>query len=214
MGITSGIIGLAILGVVIIALWGFVGTAIINLVDSTKGLADAFEITPKPKSSEKVCDVQITVHAELAETLPFTPLFIRMGDEAQLNKNPRDYSWLDCHSATAFPLASLLDWFRYDDEKPTGLALFLADEKIHVELVLRSSDGTKIDAYTQPSLFRWKTIKAGIIELPLDMSQQFVVKNIPQRDYNLEVYWGRDINGMGSGIPFVTTICKSGGNNC
>jgi len=174
-------------------------------IDTANGVFTATQLTPRIGQDEIICDLRVKVNAELVQGFGI----LGVGDSPfiQIDKdNSHTYEWFEC-SATS--VISALDLADFDVQNPQLLDFFsFGGETIATEIVLRdSNDNTqKVDAFTQPQMRRLIQLQEGLISTPLDMSMEFVVKNIPTRDYTLEIYYGRIINGMDAGEPFITSI--------
>lgn len=203
------------------------GTGKLKQDEFQKLLFDADKLKIKPNANEKICDVKITVYGELHGTtalnlsdnlnpLPAN-LKILLG-KGTAHPEIKKYEWFDCHESTSVPMASLLDFgLDFGDEKINNsgiqpgdfdtMALFPVEEKIHAQIVLKSGP-FKVDAITQPGMKKYIFIPAGNVPLPYDMRAVFVVQNIPARDYEMEIYYGIEINNMSPGQPLVDRIGK------
>ena len=204
MSFGTTIAGLAIfLIVVLIAGTWFFGT-IDATIESGKDFFTASRIKPTPLQNEYVCDLALTTFAELRETLPLTPVFIKIG---QGTSHPEVFTakWINCNKATTIPRFSLL-LNPLNEVKP--LAFFFDDDVIRTEIVLKDSGGFKIDANTQPSLRRSVPLPNGLTPLPYLLQETFIVSDIPCRDYVLDIYWGREINKLNAGEPYTVEIKK------
>lgn len=221
----AGAVAAIIIGLVVLAIFGqqFLGQAVDttnSALEFYKLLTDANKVKITPNEGERLCDISITVYGELTETLPLTPLFVRIGDKTN-HPEGKSYTWFDCHDAKKVPALSLFDIGLEDPvvqqspdlTKLKEQAIFLTQTKIHVQIVLKSGP-YKIDAVTQPSLKKEIIIPAGDVPLPIDVRALFVISNIPERDYTLEVYYGREINNMDAGQPWITKICRVGLTTC
>lgn len=215
MGLGTTLIGIAIFLIVIMVGVSYFGDVFGMLIDTTTGYYTATQLQPRPNANELICDLRITTIASLETSSilgkelgiddnsnPFPAKIFVTIDES----NPVSYEWFECYKTpNTFALVDL-------DETSFDLFSFFSfgGEKIHTEIVLiDSNDSTqRVDANTQQQLRQSITLstEAGFIETPLNVGQTFVVKNIPARDYILEVYYGRQINDLDSFEPFVMTI--------
>lgn len=207
-------------GIVLINSMKIDATSELKKDEFQKLLFDADQLKLKPKSSEKICDLKVTVYGELHGYSPFgirtnqadlpTNLKILLGKDTA-HPEVKKYEWFDCQKSTAVPLASLLDFgldFGPENQLNYDLApqaFFTVEEKIHAQIVLKSGP-YKVDAVTQPNLKKYIFIPAGVVPLPYDMRAVFVVQNIPQRSYEMEIYYGQEINDLAPGQPYITNI--------
>lgn len=204
MDIGGSLAGIAVfLIVILVAGTYFLGT-INTTVESGKDFFTAQRIKPTPNANEYVCDLVVVIYGELRETLPLTPVYIKVGEGTS---HPEAFTakWISCNKAEAVPRFSLLPTLSGDAHP---LAFFFDEEVIHTEVVLKDFSGYKIDANIQPALRRAVPLPNGLVPLPYLLQETFVVADIPCRDYSLEIYWGREINKLGAGEPFVSQINK------
>ena len=166
-------------------------------------------------AGENLCDLKVTVYGKLVDALRPS---IKID-----TSNAKSYEWFNCSPVTKLSLLSLWD-IGLDDpvvQKPGWNAmhlplqdfLFVTEETIHAQIVLKSGP-YKVDAVTQPTLKKELKIPAGILPDNYDLRVTYVVTNIPDRDYDLEIYYGRNINNLGAGVPLLDKICKSTKSEC
>ncbi|MCP6727226.1 MAG: hypothetical protein KJI69_04320 [Patescibacteria group bacterium] len=215
--------GVIILIIIIVAL-GTVGTSLIGAlaVDTSDDFESIIELLtkgsqpkPKPTASELLCDLKLIVHAEYDQTLPLSDFFIRIissGNVDAIHDSAKEYQWRDCHQSTEVPIASLLD-FSIGDGQPLSLfPVFIGEgEAVITEIVLLDPNtGLTIDKSNDRTLRRSIDLPAGIaINLPLDLTQTYIIKNIPHRDYELQIFFpDHEINRMGKGQPFIDEVCE------
>lgn len=194
-----------VIGLVIIAIFapGMIND-LFDVIDKANGYFTATQLTPRANVDETICDLRVKVFAQVTQDLGI------LSPEITIDKNNvRSYEWFECESSSRINALYLSDW----DLELENISKFdfisFGGESISTEIVLRDkNDSTqKVDAFTQPQMKRLIQIEQGIIKTPLDASMEFVVKNIPERDYILEIYYGRAINDMDAGEPFISKIC-------
>lgn len=195
-GTTIAAIGFVIIGLVVA--YAMFEPAFAGLVDTATGLYTATQLQPRVGADEIICDVRISITAALtSDPLKLnSPQFIRINEI-----NGVQSEFFDCHNFSEFPLFSFVDAGARIDQ----FTVISFGQTIPVELTLRDrNDPTqKVDKFTQPSL-------AGSVEIPptftlnqVDASIEFVVTNIPLREYNAEIiYVGFPIND--DELPFST----------
>ncbi len=183
-----------------------------DLIDDASGFFTATELKPKPEVNEIICDLRVKVFADLDMTLPFSTLFARIDPN-----NSHEWTYFECFSQGNFPAIAQLDFGKPSEIQGLDF-LTLGGETVSVMIVLRdANDPTqKVDAFTQPQLRREVPLGEdfGIIATPFSIDSEFVVKNIPLREYDLEIFIGREIfvgepirETITAGDPFVTKIC-------
>jgi len=215
MGIISNI---AVIGFFLIALviaFSIFETVFAGLIDGATGFFTATQLQPRVGTDEVICDLRIKTLADLDQTLPFSTIFTRIDPN-----NSHEWNYFECEFASQFPIASLLDI----EDRFTELQLQALDivtfggETISVEIVLLdANDPTqKVDAFTQPQMRQQILLSTefAILPTPFNVDQVFVVKNIPVREYQLQIFYGREIfvdrpirETLDAGEPFITKIC-------
>jgi len=208
MGIGTNITIVVVLMVLILIFYAVFQPVFAGLIDSATGFFTATQLKPRVTEDEIICDLRIKVFADL-DTKGFLQeqTFIKIDPQ-----NSHRYNYFECATKSQFSPASLLDFgIRSSNAFQTLDIVTWGGETIHMEIVLRdSSDPTqKVDAFTQPQLFQEIKLSEefGILKTPLALDTEFVVKNIPLREYNLEIFAGREINDLGAGKPFKAKIC-------
>ncbi len=229
MGLTSALLGIIVLVIVILIL-GTVGTSLIGAlaIDTSDDIDTIIELItkgsqpkPKPTASELLCDLKLIIHAEYDQTAPFSDFFIRIissGFTDAIHDSAKEYVWRDCHQSTEVPLASLLD-FGIGDGVPLALVpVFIGEgESVNTEIVLLDPrTGLTIDKNNDRTLQRSIDLPAGIaVNLPLDLTQTYIIKNIPHRDYELQIFFpDHEINRMGKGKAFIDEVCEFTKSTC
>jgi len=213
MGIITNLV---VLGFFIIALViGFSTFAPLlgGLIDEASGFYVDTQLKPEPESDEAICDLRVKVFADLDQTLPLSEFFVRI--------NPVDshnWTWDDCHASSNFPLGSLLDLGKR--LQPLAVASGAVTETACLTIVDAKDPTQKVTPVTNSNLCRDILVTTGAtlsLALPFNVDAEFVINNIPLREYNLEiVYVGRDIAITESGErtislsanePYITKIC-------
>lgn len=165
------------------------------------------EVVPLPMAFEDVCDLRVTVNGKIDQTLPLSELFVR------LNHGDVSYAWFDCHPSTGIPLFSLLDFGKNSNADTDPLAFIFGDAQdlnIEVELKNFPSDPPVIkNKFLNPNLAKKIKLPSGSFPTPHPITQEFIITNLPDRNYKLTVdFTNTDIEGNG-GDPFETNICKA-----
>lgn len=215
MGALGTIIGLLILAIIVIVAWGFIQNFIVEILLTGDRLGTAIftseELEATPTSEEMVCDLRVTVFATLDERFPFE-VFVKIPDsEGQVKR----YFWTDCNPAKALSLFSLLDLSANLGEslKSAGqFAFFTTEDQLTVNIRLTDpKTGDIIDKFNRGNLERKISLSGST---PLDVQQQFFIPNVPHRDYDLEIFFGRAINNLPIGTPFVDEVCQFTKTTC
>ena len=212
--VLGAIVGVGFLLVVILIAYAVFQPVFAGLIDSATGFFTATQLKPKIGVDDIICDLRVKTFAKLDQTLPFSELFIRIDPN-----NTHDFNWFNCFQFSNFPNAQLID-LQFKNPQPLDFFTF-GGETISGQIVLRdANDPTqKVDAFTQPQLKRSVLISedAGIIPTPFNMDIEYVVTNIPKRDFTLEIYYGREIftdRTLDVGKPIIAKICANGSKLC
>jgi len=207
INIIAGLIGIAIFIVILLIAYAVFEPLITGIIDKANGLITATELKPRALGGETICDLRVKVFAEITQDFGIGSPEITMD-----KNNAFEATWFDCFGQSNPSPASLIDLdLRFSNLRFSLLDFVtLGGEKIHAEIVIRdANDPTqKVDAFTQPQLRRvvFSSDGISIIKTPLNVNVEFVITNIPQREYDLEIYYGRPINDMGAGEPFIGKI--------
>jgi len=217
MGIGGTIIGLLILIIIVVIAWGYIQNFIVEILITGDRLGTAIftseELEATPTSEEMVCDLRVTVFATIDERF-FLDVFVKVPDSSGEVKR---YFWTDCSPAKATSLFSLLDISENLNEAlgNLGQLAFFGEEDV-LTVKIRLTDpktGDIIDKFNRPNLEK----KIGDLQnknTPFDIQQQFFIANIPHRDYDLEIFYGRAINELPIGTPFVDEVCQFTKTTC
>jgi len=235
LGIISFLGIFTVIGIIAILLLGTVGTSLIGalVVDTTDDIETIVELLtkgsqpkPKPTTTELLCDLKLIIHAEYDQQAPFSPFFIRIissGITDAIHDTAKEYQWRDCQQSTQVPIFSLLDIGLGDGQPLLSIfPVFIGEgEAVRTEIVLLDPrTGQKIDKSNDRTLQRSIDLPAGIrITLPLDLSQTYLIKNIPHRDYQLQIFFpDHDINSVSDNIgktkPFIDEVCQFTKETC
>lgn len=234
MGIVGFLGATTIIGIILILVLGTVGTSLIGalVIDTSDDIETIIELItkgsqpkPKPTSTELLCDLKLIIHAEYDQQAPFSPFFIRIissGITDAIHDSAKEYQWRDCQQSTQVPIFSLLD-FGITDGLPLSIfPVFIGEgDAVRTEIVLLDpKTGLTIDKSNDRTLQRSIDLPAGIsINLPLDLSQTYLIKNIPHRDYELQIFFpDHDINSVSDNIgksrPFIDEVCEFTKETC
>ena len=154
---------------------------------------------------QTVCDITIEVRADLIDSFGKATIFI------DKDNNPSDYQW-HCQFPNQWGFLnnltggfSLLDIFAFESEF------------IHTELRLVSmSDRSKwyeaTDDGEYDTMYRdiRLTQTSGIIPTPYRMDQTYYIEDVVHGNYVMEIYFGKEINNLPVGEPYLDKICKVG----
>ncbi|MCP6727227.1 MAG: hypothetical protein KJI69_04325 [Patescibacteria group bacterium] len=217
MGAGGTIIGLLILIIIVVIAWGYIQNFIVEILLTGDRLGTAIftseELEATPTSEEMVCDLRVTVFATVDERFPFD-VFVRVPDSSGEVKR---YFWTDCSPAKATSLFSLLDISENLNEALGNLgqlAFFSEEDVITVNIRLTDpKTGDIIDKFNRGNLEK----QIGDLQnknTPFDIQQQFFIPNVPHRDYDLEIFYGRAINELPIGTPFVDEVCQFTKTTC
>lgn len=205
MGIETTLIVIIIAVVLLMYFGGSFLKTIGDFTELSKGYVDAAQIQIKPQKGDTVCDLKLQVFGYLNEKYAFSPLYVQLGEGT---KHPEavQYDWINCRTYGTLSIIPFSIFGMVDGDKIREFAISVIEEKFHIEVVLVASDGKKIDAHTQPTLYKYITLPAGVFPLPLEITKSFVISDIPRDKYTLQIYYGREINNLGAGTPYLKTI--------
>lgn len=183
--------------------------AFASLIDEATGFFTDTNLKPKPEGNEIICDLRVKVFADLDQTIAFSEFFIRIDPEDSHN-----YTYFECFSQSELSLLALLD-FDLSFDQLTQQAFLVSDltETACISIVDSTDPTQKVTPNTQPNLCRDIFIgkQFEIVPIPNNVDAEFVIKNIPLREYNLEiVYQNREIFGdvtLSANEPFIGKIC-------
>ena len=231
MGILGTLIGIIIIIVVVAIAWQYIQGFVFEIITEGQRSFTQIQTSNKIKTTaqpdELVCDLSIVTQMRL--------------DNIELKGfvNPptaKEYIWSDCNPTSAIPLASLLD-LNFNDL----LLMFtqfsilegLADQQLQTTIRLQDRETGEIrDRFTDPNFRMIQFSQIGLFDSGgIVFTEDFFVKNIPSRDYDLEIFYqecfeslsggeddcgGRDIpiNGGSAGAPVVERICAVGKTSC
>lgn len=206
MGATGIIIGLAVIGITLLLGWGLIAPIAQGLLNNVTNTYTSTQLLPRVGEDEIICDLKLSIPAELTSNpLKFNSPHYIVIDVTKVGAN-----FFDCHNFSNFPTLSLLD-YGIKTQQLGQLTVVSFGESIDVELTLRdTNDSTqKVDKFTQPALATKVKIPATFSLNSVDASVEFVVTNIPLRNYNAEViYKGFPINDDEApfGAPYIFSI--------
>jgi len=156
---------------------------------------------------ETVCDLTVEVRADLIDSFGKATIFI------DRDNNPTDYQWhCDFRELSFLSNLSFLN-------NLSSLAIFVfEDEFIHTEIVLiqQSDKSKRYDANHEDYKEMYRDIRltqtTAYIPTPYQMDQSFYIDNVVHGNYVLEVYYGKEINNLPVGEPYLDKVCKVGVN--
>jgi len=185
MGILGTFIGILIIIIVVAIAWQYIQGFVFEIITEGQRSFTQVQTSNKIKTTaqpdELVCDLAITTQVEI---------------DSVLNKgsvNPplaKQYIWSDCNPPSAIPFSSLLD-FSFPDLMQLDL-LFegLVDQQLVTVIRLQDRETGEIrDRFTDPNLEMIQSAPIGILEGSKVFSEDFFIKNIPSRDYDLEIFY-------------------------
>lgn len=200
MGFGTILIGVVLLLIVLAYFGSSLGTFFNDIKVAAQARADANAQKLPTYSGEQICDLKVIIYGQVVED-GFPPTIkVKFGDGTP-HPEIVNRSWLNCDTPTKM---SLLDFGELP--APFPLAIFVTDEKFHIEGVLRDSKGYKMDATIEPSLYKYIDLKAGITPTPLNFEKTFIINNVGKHDYTFDVYVGRQIIGKDTGEPITVKI--------
>jgi len=221
MGILGTFIGILIIVIVVAVSWQYIQGFVFEIITEGQRSFTQVQTSNKIKTTaqpdELVCDLAITTRVELDS------VFTKGTVNPPLAKQ---YVWSDCNPTSAIPFASLLD-FNFGELMQLNIFTEgLVD--MNLETVIRLTDretGEIRDQFTDPNLKQVQDAPIGVLEGSKEFSEDFFIKNIPSRNYDLEIFYtftfdttdftaDIPINEGGAGAPFKERICAVGFTSC
>ena len=157
-----------------------------------------------------VCDLTVEVRADLIDNFGKATIFI------DKDTNPTDYQW-HCEFRELSFLSNLSNLSFLNNL--SSLAIFaFENDFIHSEIALiqQSDKSKRYDANHEDYKSMYRDIRltqnTGVIPTPYRMDQTFYVDNVVHDNYVLEVYYGKEINNLPVGEPYLDKVCKVGVN--
>jgi len=224
MGILGTFIGILIIVIVVAFAWQYIQGFVFEIITEGQRSFTQVQTSNKIKTTaqpdELVCDLAITTRVELSSV--FT--------EGSVNPPvAKEYVWSDCNPTSAIPFASLLDINFGDLIDLMQLNIFtegLVDQNLQTVIRLQDREtGELRDQFTDGNLKQTQDAPIGVLEGSKVFSEDFFIKNIPSRDYDLEIFYTYtfdttdftadiNINGAGVGAPVKERICAVGLTSC
>ncbi len=222
MGIVGTFIGILIIIIVVAIAWQYIQGFVFEIITEGSKQFTQVQTSNKIKTTatddELICDLSIDVFVERdgIHKIAYVDL-----------SNARDYTWSDCNPSSAIPLASLLD-FGFGDLMELSI-LFGGVEETVLETTIRLTDdktGEIRDRFTDPNLRQDQFAPVGVLDARQAFQENFFIKNIPSRDYDLEIWYVQTfeslelreilkVNDDGVfGAPVKERICAVGKTSC
>ncbi len=202
MGIIIGLVLLVFLLIAGVVAINFLGTTIVDLTQAGQGLLDALKIDIKPQAGERVCDISIIVSGDLADNF----------FDAFVNNIQKQYQWFDCHDSNAIPFFSLFNSNEGAEIFRNNLSVVSFGECVDMHVTLVDVSGQRRNSPIKSICF-----DLGVIDTPFQMRNVFVFDNVPDRNYDLEIFFDNPtihIEGQQSGSFFLDRVCRSGLSSC
>ncbi len=202
MGIVAGIIGIVLLLIIGVVVVAFIGTTIVDLTQQGQDFLDALKIDITPNAGERVCDISVIIHGDLADN------FI----DAFIENIGKQYQWFDCHESTGIPFFSLINSNDNLSIFTENLSVITFGECVDMHITLVDQSGQRRSSPTKSQCF-----DIGLIETPFLLRKTFVFDNIPDRNYDIEIFFDNPtihIKGKQAGAFQLDRICKTGLTTC
>lgn len=206
MGVTGALIAIAVILVVAGIFWAILSPIVFGLINTATGFFTATQLTPRIGVDETVCDLHVVVNGRADQDL-----FVNFGTFGFfLDNTDITTTWFDCFKISEFPTFELIDLEARQDL--TGFVLAIVEQKrdVNIELVDAGDATQRVDYLTQPQLRKSLTIPAQISISAYTFEIDFIVSNIPLRDYILRVTFEESqINGQERNVPFEVRISET-----
>ena len=227
MGIVGSFMLVMIIIIAVALSWNYIQGFVFEIITEGNKSFTQIQTSNKIKTTaqpdELICDLAITTQV-LVDNI-----------RVKGSVNPptaKAYVWSDCNPTSAIPLASLLD-FSFDGLLSLmELNVFtegIGDQQLQTVIRLQDRETGEIrDRFTDPNLEMNQPASLGLFDTGGKVfSEDFFIKNIPSRDYDLEIFYttcfesiegcgGRDIpiNDGAIGAPVKERICAVGKTSC
>lgn len=202
VSIVGGIIGLVLLIIVGLIAFSFIGTTIVDLTQQGQNFLDLLKINITPTAGETVCDISIILSGDLRGE--FISVIV--------DNVKRSYQWFDCHNATAIPFFSLFNSNDSIEIFTENLSLLTFGECFDLHVTLVDQSGQR-----RNSPIKSICVDFGLIDDPFELRKIFVFDNIPDRNYDIELFFDNPtihIKDLPSNAPKLDRICKVGLTSC
>lgn len=222
-------IGYALLFIIVIALVAVFGNQASEFWTAASNYAQAsnanFNLQINPAAGQNVCNLKIVFNPTLV-ALPAVGQSVNtaiLGVVAGWQMNGAQYSWTNCHAygnplqMSWVPLSFLSSSPRVNGTNPisnlaTNDILLSAGQTVHLDLTVVSPNGG-IRSYTSdPFCSQFCTsisIPAGTVFVPKQYTFTFVITNLPQQNYQVQVTSELGFNGQNSGLAYTQNIGSS-----
>ncbi len=225
MGLLGTLIGIVFIVVVVALAWQYISGFVFEIITEGQKQFTQVQTSNKIKTTatedELICDLSIDVFVELD---PFSR--IAHVDPAMA----KEYIWSDCNPASAIPLSSLLDLGFGDLLAFMQLGFLEGFSDQQLETFIRLTDdktGEIRDRFTDPNLIQDQFAQVGLLQGRVAFQENFFIKNIPSRDYDLEVFYQVKFESLDGfieqykinedgvfGSPYRDRICAVGKSSC
>jgi len=238
MGIIEGMVALGFLIVVTLVAMSMIPDLFGGLFDALGNTYTATSVQVRPEVDEIICDLYIKVNASLEQDrdTQFIGLFndpsviITVADS-------HDYTWYNCVARSQYTTndlinagggRALLSFGNVAGLQTNDITGLFGDNELifEIELVDSNDPSQRISSALQPQLiqeFHWKADQT--IKTPADVSTEYVISDIPVRQYVLSISATDNntieltgINNLAQNEDFRTIICDEfsvrEGKNC
>lgn len=202
------VLGLGVIALVI--LFVFAPSALAGLIDGSTGYFTATQLQPKIGQDEIICDLRVEVNAEMVDS----DIFFLIDEKPHVRINSVTPEYFDCFAKSAPNTMSLLNFNHLHGMSELDVLIFTPQVLTSDIKLIDSNDGSQqVSSALQPQLKHSRTFQSGeIIDTPFNISETFVVTNIPARQYVLEINYNSQtglisgIDGKSLGQPYITTV--------
>jgi len=184
-----------------------------GLIDDATGFFTATKLKPRVGQDEIICDLAVHVRVR-ADQDPL--LFVNFG-ELTFFMSDKDvtYTWFECERFSTFSTAKLIDIDNKIDFNQFILVNLEVKTKINIALIDKNDASQRVTHDTQKWLEKILIVPAQLSIGSLILETDFVVTNIPQREYFLNVVIEEySINEFEHNDPFTVTVCQFGFGTC
>lgn len=221
----AALIGLAIFAIIVVAAFAVFGSQLSEMINGLSNAAQGanvnYNLQINPVAGQNVCNLKIAFTPTLV-ALPAVGQSVNtaiLGVVAGWQLNGAQYSWTNCHQYSN-PLQMNWTPFSWINTAPqnntsplstlaTNDILLSAGQTVHLYLTVQAPNGG-IRSYTGDpfctQLCSSISIPAGTIFVPKQYTFTFVVTNLPQQNYQVQVTSELGFNGNNAGSPYIQNV--------
>lgn len=220
------ILGIAVVAIIIVAAFAFFGSQLTEMINGLSNTVQGINVNNNlqinPVAGQNVCNLKVVFTPTLV-ALPAVGQNVNtaiLGVVAGWQLNGAQYSWVSCHQY-GNPLQMNWTPFSWIASPPlqnstspistlaTNDILLSVGQTVHLDLTVVAPNGGTRSYTGDPfcsELCSSISIPAGAVFVPKQYTFTFVVTNLPQQNYQLQVTSELGFNGNGAGSPYMQNV--------